>query len=974
MALVVIGLIGIREYKTSDTYAFSNFAFWIFFLLLIALLISFFIIKNIRNLVGKQITGQSAMESSELRYRSILENASDAIYLVDNLGRFVEVNDSMSKMTGYSKDELLKLRVEDIYDNDRIKTEPVNLPNVPYHAIFRQRRFIRKDGTALDVEINGKRLDEDTLIGVARNITERKQMEIELRDAEEKFRTLVEKSIVGVYLSQNRRLLYINERYAGIMGYEPHELIDMGEKVINNLHDKENQEIIRASAHTRYNGEDGSSYYEAVGIKKDGSKINIEVYGNVVTINGQPATIGMIADITERKRAAELILKEKNLSESIINSLPGIFYLRDGNGKGLRWNKNLETVSGYTTEEIEGTALLELVAEEDRETMQRVVEKTLNEGYLTAEIKLVTKDGCKIPYLLSKKTVNYNDQICLLGTGIDISQRVKAEKEVNRLTRLFQFISSINEAMLKATDTGQIYAEACRIAVEIGGFQMAWIGAYDKKNDRITPVAWSGHEDGFFEKINVEGMKVSESVIPSARAIRTRNQFHYNDIANDPEITPGVKHEMLKRGYLSGVSFPLFIDEEIVAAMVLLMSEPFFFNGEEIELLGNVTDNITYALDKLRIRDLQHRSEANLKSIFDTTDVSYLLLDTAYNIIALNQQMKEVYIDIANLELNEGGNLIELLLPEKREAAKAIYDRVVRTRRFTDYESTYQKNGTFRHFLANVKPIHDGNAVIGICITVIDITARKTALEKLEAANADLQKKTKELAASNTELEEFAYVASHDLQEPLRMVTGFLTQLESKYGDSLDEKAKKYIFYATDGAKRMRQIILDLLEYSRVGRNDDKPEKVDFNALMNEVLPLYRRSIEELNATIHIEQLPVLHSYKTPVRQVLQNLLSNALKYTRDGVPPEITVSSKETPTDFEFSVQDNGIGIDPEYFNQIFVIFKRLHNRDRFPGTGMGLAITKKIVENMGGRIWLDSHEGEGSVFHFTIPKHTGQ
>jgi light-regulated signal transduction histidine kinase (bacteriophytochrome) len=264
-----------------------------------------------------------------------------------------------------------------------------------------------------------------------------------------------------------------------------------------------------------------------------------------------------------------------------------------------------------------------------------------------------------------------------------------------------------------------------------------------------------------------------------------------------------------------------------------------------------------------------------------------------------------------------------------------------------------------------------GDESIGLCISTIDITDRKNALEKLEAANDDLLKKTKELAYSNTELEQFAYVASHDLQEPLRMVTSFLSQLEKKYGDILDEKGKKYIYFATDGAKRMRQLILDLLEFSRVGRTEDSLEDVDLNNLINEVLPLYRKNIEELNAKINVEQLPTLQVYKTPVRQIFQNLVGNSLKYHKDGIAPVITISSKETKKAFEFSVKDNGIGIDPEYFNQIFIIFKRLHNRDHYSGTGMGLAITKKIIENMGGRIWVDSREGEGAVFHFTIPKY---
>ena len=351
-----------------------------------------------------------------------------------------------------------------------------------------------------------------------------------------------------------------------------------------------------------------------------------------------------------------------------------------------------------------------------------------------------------------------------------------------------------------------------------------------------------------------------------------------------------------------------------------------------------------------------------------------MLLDTNYDIVAINQQAKDWQMQLAGVVFEKGVNVINALSPDRRERTKALFDRVIQTNQPQDYETSYLKDGAYTHFLANVKPIHDGKKAIGICITGIDITARKNTLKKLEDANRDLQKKTKELEVSNTELEQFAYVASHDLQEPLRMVTSFLSQLEKKYGDILDEKGKKYIYFATDGAKRMRQLILDLLEFSRVGRAEERLEEVDLNMLVNEVLPLYRKNIGELKAKVYFEQLPVMQVYKTPVRQVFHNLLSNALKYHREGVAPLITISSKETPTAFEFSFKDNGIGIDSEYFNQIFIIFKRLHNRDQYPGTGMGLAVTKKIIENMGGRIWVDSREGEGSVFHFTIPKHTNK
>jgi len=258
----------------------------------------------------------------------------------------------------------------------------------------------------------------------------------------------------------------------------------------------------------------------------------------------------------------------------------------------------------------------------------------------------------------------------------------------------------------------------------------------------------------------------------------------------------------------------------------------------------------------------------------------------------------------------------------------------------------------------------------GLAVYFKDITERKVSESRLKELNENLQLQTKELATSNAELEQFAYVASHDLQEPLRMVTSFLSQIERKYSDILDDKGRQYIKFAVDGAKRMRQVILDLLEFSRVGNLDDSLEDVDLDKLVNEILALHRKQIDEKKAVILFEDLPVIHSYKTPLRQILTNLISNGLKYVSAGAAPNIQILCSETESHWQITVRDKGIGIDPAYFDKIFIIFQRLHNKDEYLGTGMGLAIAKKIVENLGGTIGVDSSEGNGSTFYFTVLK----
>ncbi|MBW3468411.1 sensor histidine kinase [Arthrospiribacter ruber] len=227
----------------------------------------------------------------------------------------------------------------------------------------------------------------------------------------------------------------------------------------------------------------------------------------------------------------------------------------------------------------------------------------------------------------------------------------------------------------------------------------------------------------------------------------------------------------------------------------------------------------------------------------------------------------------------------------------------------------------------------------------------------------------RELEFTNQHLEQFAYIASHDLQEPLWMITSFLKQLEKKYGGKLDEKGHQYIYFATDGANRVRQIILDLLEYSRVGKNLEAPENVDKD-IIEDYLILRKKIIEEKNVIIIFENLPTVRLSKPPFTQAIHSLLDNSIKYGKESIPPKILISASETVNSWQIQIKDNRIGIEPEYFEKIFVLFQRLHNRNEYEGTGIGLAIAKKNVESWNGKIWLESKVDEGSTFYFTIPK----
>jgi len=242
-------------------------------------------------------------------------------------------------------------------------------------------------------------------------------------------------------------------------------------------------------------------------------------------------------------------------------------------------------------------------------------------------------------------------------------------------------------------------------------------------------------------------------------------------------------------------------------------------------------------------------------------------------------------------------------------------------------------------------------------------------LADTERARQELDSRSRELARSNSDLEQFAYVASHDLQEPLRKVASFCQLLQRRYQGQLDERGDQYIEFAVDGAKRMQVLINDLLAFSRVGRRSGEAVVVDTAELFNTAVGNLEPVIADTGAEVTQSGLPEVRGEASLLTAVFQNLISNALKFRGEN-PPVVRVSAERDGDEWVFTVADNGIGVEPEYADRIFVIFQRLHPKNAYPGTGIGLAMCRKIIEHHGGRIWLDTDSGgSGSRFRFTLP-----
>ena len=314
------------------------------------------------------------------------------------------------------------------------------------------------------------------------------------------------------------------------------------------------------------------------------------------------------------------------------------------------------------------------------------------------------------------------------------------------------------------------------------------------------------------------------------------------------------------------------------------------------------------------------------------------------------------------------GKPVELLVPERyREqhtADRTSYQAEPRTRPMGIGLELFGRRKDSSEFpveisLSPLQSEGEGTLVISI---IRDITGRKLTEERLRALASDLER-------SNKELEQFAYVASHDLQEPLRMVASYTQLLARRYKGKLDTEADEFIAFAVDGALRMQELINDLLTYSRVGSRPLDLQSVDTSEIVDRVTNDLALAIEESGATVRRDALPSVTGDRIQLQQLFQNLIANAIKFRTPGVAPSIGVSARADGRVWTFRVSDNGIGIEPQYLERIFVLFQRLHSRAEYPGTGIGLAICKKIVERHGGTMRVQSEPGRGTTFEFTLP-----
>jgi len=729
----------------------KRFALLILLSLVIALSLSFYIIKNIKGLIKDLLKSNNIIKESEKKYRSLLENASDAIYLTDHNGNFTEINESMCIMTGYSKNELLQLNIAQIITPDQLKTDPVIQGNPHYgQSLTRELRLARKDGEMIDVEIN-------------------------------------------------------------------------------------------------------------------------------VTIFADNKTLVVARDITGRKRSEELILREKALSETIINSLPGVFYLVNEKEEYLRWNKNFEIVTGYNKDEILKLTTKDLIVQEDLTKVDDAMKKTFSNGYATVEAKAKIKDGSNIPFLLTGSPVMYENQRCLLGTGIDISSRIKAEDELRSSEQKYKLLFERNPSPLTmvAKDDLSIIAvndaaanlygytrdELLHSSAAIVRFkedlEQQWRHfqtAVNEPTDRgivrhvrkdgtiifvnvvVNDITFEGRAVRLVLSSDVTQKLIAEEELRSSeqkyKLIFESNPSPLWMIAKDDLSIIAVnetavnlygysKDELLNMS-VKELRPPDELDEQLqifqkemvdstdigvirqvkkdgTIFFVQLISHDIVFEGRPVRL--SLTSDIT---ERLKAEELLKKSEANFKTIMDTTDTAYALLDNKLNVIAFNQ-MAVKFVNSRYDHIPAKGDQLVDYFPKERFPQFINYATDVLNGKNISYEVNYPNpDGSVFWFYVRLFPItNDKNEIFGLMLALSDITERKGSEDSLKEAYERIQDHI-------NSIKEMAWKQSHLIRSPLANLKGLAAMLADNPSD--DEILK----YIQTELERLDKVIIEMAEDASV--------------------------------------------------------------------------------------------------------------------------------------------------------------
>ncbi|MCW3093048.1 MAG: Phytochrome-like protein cph1 [Ferruginibacter sp.] len=864
--------------------------------------------KNLFDQISQQLGPYVQSKRAEDELARFFSLSPDLMAIAGTDGFFKKINPSFSKTLGYSPKELFEKPISHFtHPDDREITEVKRKGLGKGVPLLNfENRYVTKKGETRWLSWTSTPLAEEGIIfAVAKDVTEKKKLN------EERKRILESISDFFFALDTDFNFTYINSATEKLFG------IQQGAYIGENIWEK--LPLLKT----------GIFFKSIEASIKSRKRVSFELFdeasGNWFEESCYPSDDGLsifFRSINKRK-AAEKALKEAFEEKDIIlESIGDAFFTVDKNWIVTYWNKMAEKYLRVSRDNIVGKNLWEVFADAVSSLSYFEYHEAVKQN------KTVHFEEFYEPLNIWLEVSAYPSHGSLSVYFKDISVRKKAEESIRTSNERYDMVAKATNDAIWDWDlvTNKVIRPGNRLETLYG-----YTGCESADVDEF----WNSHahpED--WEKVN----KYRKALFENPAENFWEDEYRFLTVTGEYAYV----HD---KGYI-------IRNQE----------------GKPIRMIGASKD---ITKEKEQVKGIL-RIQQNLDSLINTTTDLIWSINTDFKIIAANKAYSNAIQAISGEPVKEGDDLV---LPGIGNTIKKrwykLFDRALVGESFDIEESI--DNPLVRspwHTIVSFTPIisKDGK-ISGVACFAKDITELKKAGQKLSELNISLKKRAEELAYSNGELERFAYVASHDLQEPLRMVSSFLQLLERKYNDQLDDTARKYINFSVDGANRMKQLINDLLDYSRIGMGSVERESVNMNVLMENVLTVFKNEKHTIDAEIIVNNLPVIRAGQSAMFQLMQNLIGNALKY-RSSEKPEIIVSGKEEGNEWIFSIQDNGIGIDQKFQEKIFIIFQRLHNKDEFGGTGIGLAICKKIIERHNGKIWVESAFGKGSKFIFVIPK----
>jgi PAS domain S-box-containing protein len=871
-------------------------------------------------------------------YKSIFETSLDAILLTKLDGSILAANPSAEEMFDMSQAEIVAAGIDELVVQDEALNSAIS-ERSHKGRVKAELTFIRKDGSLFPGEITSTLFTDDDGIVRAnvsiRDISDGKHSEKQM-EYSPYLLSLVNDSVIGV--DSNFRINYWNKGAEEMYGWSESEAL--GKTTIELLRPdyapNEREKIIHDLVHENLSKATINTLHQ------NGSQVIIEV--NLIRIiNDSGDTSGYFfvhRDVTEREKLEKELKESENKYRNLTEFSTDYIYVFDKNLHFVYMNNQALKFAGKKPDEIIGKGLKDIFPPEVSKHMKKSILSVFDSGEtFSREAQYDLPIGVQwlntslIPIKDADSNINF-----VMGISRDITQYKLVEMDLKEREEHLELLTdNMNDLILQIDEKGIITYSSPSLN-QLSGF---------KPHEVVGKNAFDFVHPDEQEKI----INVFQKAISAKR---------------DETIELRIKKSDDNYIWVEASGKPVYDRRGNFEAVVLVIRD--ISRRKKVERkLKKTLDNLEELVEQ-RTKDLTLLQYYN-RNLFDTAFDPLVTIDLDGKITDVNVAAEEI-TGYSRYEIIGSCFLDFFINPED---AMAVYQHILKEGFIKGYSLEIKnKDGTITPVLYNAILIKDcSGEVTGIFAATHDITDVKKAENKLkeywESLEEEVKQRTEELAKSNADLKQFTYIASHDLREPLRMITTFLQLLERRYKDQLDDDALEFIGYAVDGAKRLDKMIMDLLEYSRVANIELMFNDIDVEEVIDKLMLNLNVLINENTAIITHDKLPILRADENQMILLFQNLIANSIKYRSDK-QPEIHVSAFKEGNHYVFRVEDNGIGIDPKHFERIFTIFQRLHPHEEYEGSGIGLSIAQRIVHQHGGEIWLESEPGIGSAFCFTI------